>query len=261
MKRQPESPRILNIMIVPEGAEDSRTYRIRYGWLKAAGVTLTGIALAVLVMGGSWWHLARRAARADELEREVAELRVEAARVEELAGELHRLETQYDRVRDMFGVRQPTGTPDLWLPPPAPRRSRGASRRLEEGPSLPTSWPLTERGFVTQKLLDGDGEEHPGVDIAVPTDSYIRAAGGGTVVDVGEDPVYGRFVVIDHGDGYQTLYAHASENLVRRGQQVWRNEVIALSGSTGRSTAPHLHFEITLNGQPVDPQTMVHQPS
>jgi murein DD-endopeptidase MepM/ murein hydrolase activator NlpD len=94
----------------------------------------------------------------------------------------------------------------------------------------------------------------------VPADSYIRAAGGGVVVGAGDDPVYGRFVTLDHGGGYRTLYAHASETLVEVGQEVRRNEVIALSGSTGRSTAPHLHFEILLNGEAVDPLTMVRQP-
>ena len=115
---------------------------------------------------------------------------------------------------------------------------------------------------MTQGLLEAEGQggDHPGVDIAVPTDSYIRAAGAGTVVDVGEDAVYGYFVVLDHGDGYTSLYGHASLNLVTRGQRVRRNEVIALTGSTGRSTAPHLHFEILLNGEAVDPLTLVDQP-
>jgi murein DD-endopeptidase MepM/ murein hydrolase activator NlpD len=77
---------------------------------------------------------------------------------------------------------------------------------------------------------------------------------------VGEDEVYGGFVVIDHGEGYTSLYGHASSTLVSLGQRVRQNEVIALSGSTGRSTAPHLHFEILLNGEAVDPLTMVQQP-
>ena len=80
------------------------------------------------------------------------------------------------------------------------------------------------------------------------------------MVDVGEDEVYGRFVVLDHGGGYTSLYGHASLTLVVRGQQVRQREVIALSGSTGRSTAPHLHFEILLDGEVVDPLTLVTQP-
>jgi murein DD-endopeptidase MepM/ murein hydrolase activator NlpD len=113
---------------------------------------------------------------------------------------------------------------------------------------------------VTLRLLEGSDGNHPGLDIAVPSDTYIRAAGAGVVVAVGDDQVYGRFITLNHGGGYGTLYGHASETFVEIGDRVRRNEVIALSGSTGRSTAPHLHFEVTLDGKAVDPLTMVHQP-
>jgi murein DD-endopeptidase MepM/ murein hydrolase activator NlpD len=108
--------------------------------------------------------------------------------------------------------------------------------------------------------MEAGGGQHSGVDIAVPTDAYVRAAGPGTVVDVGEDRVYGRFIILDHVAGYRTLYAHASTTFVERGQRVRRDEIIALTGSTGRSTAPHLHFEVLMNGDPVDPLTLVDQP-
>ena len=80
------------------------------------------------------------------------------------------------------------------------------------------------------------------------------------MADVGEDVVYGRFVVVDHGGGIRTLYAHASSTLVQPGQEVSAREVVALSGSTGRSTAPHLHFEVIVDGLPVDPLAFVEQP-
>jgi murein DD-endopeptidase MepM/ murein hydrolase activator NlpD len=108
--------------------------------------------------------------------------------------------------------------------------------------------------------MEAGGGQHSGVDIAAPTDAYVRAAGPGTVVDVGEDRVYGRFILLEHGGGYRSRYAHASTTFVERGQRVRRNEIIALTGSTGRSTAPHLHFEILMNGDPVDPLTLVDQP-
>ena len=126
---------------------------------------------------------------------------------------------------------------------------------------LPSSWPLTEPGFVTQALVEGGSDDHPGLDIAIGTGSYIRAAGAGQVLRIGDDPLYGLFVVLEHQEGFQTVYAHTSMILVARGQLVRRNEVIALTGSTGRSTAPHLHFEILLDGVPVDPFSMVEQPS
>jgi murein DD-endopeptidase MepM/ murein hydrolase activator NlpD len=164
-------------------------------------------------------------------------------------------------MRDLFGRAPTDPLSDVWLPPTGSRRTGSAEGRPEDGPSLPTVWPLTERGFVTQGLHEGIEGEHPGLDIAVATDSYIRASGGGTVVDVGDDAVYGRFVVIDHGEGYATLYGHASATLVSLGQDVRERQVIALSGSTGRSTGPHLHFEVLVDGEPVDPLTVVEEPS
>ena len=160
----------------------------------------------------------------------------------------------------MFGQAQTDQPSGVWLPPitPTPRAARDAGRP-PLGETAPSHWPLAERGFITQELFGGSGD-HPGLDIAVASDSYIRAAGGGTVIDVGEDAVYGRFVVLDHGSGYTTLYGHASTNLVTLGQSVRERQVIALSGSTGRSTAPHLHFEVLLEGEPVDPLTLVEPP-
>ena len=125
----------------------------------------------------------------------------------------------------------------------------------------PTAWPLTRSGFITQFRQDTAGGNHPGLDIAVPNDTYIGAAGAGTVKDAGVDAVYGRYILLEHGDGLETMYGHASRVFVQPGDRVERNEVIALSGSTGRSTAPHLHFEIRKDGSAVDPLAYVRQPS
>jgi murein DD-endopeptidase MepM/ murein hydrolase activator NlpD len=194
------------------------------------------------------------------LETEVASLRADQARVAAFAAQLEELERRYAHIRRLFGSDTLSATSDLWLPPPGSGGAGpSAGDDLEE--ALPTSWPLAERGFVTQPLLEGAGGGHPGVDIAVPTDSYIRAAGAGRVVEAGEDSVYGLYVVIDHGNGYRSRYAHASRLFVEEGRPVWRNEVIGLTGSTGRSTAPHLHFEILLDDETVDPLTMIRRPS
>jgi len=162
-------------------------------------------------------------------------------------------------LRGLFGSAQTEQPSGVWLPPVS--APRGDGTRPELGATSPSVWPLTERGFVTQGLHGAGGStDHPGLDIAVASGTYIRAAGGGSVVDVGDDAVYGRFVVIDHGDGYATLYGHASDTFVTLGQSVRERQVIALSGSTGRSTGPHLHFEVLLEGDPVDPLTVVEQP-
>jgi len=94
---------------------------------------------------------------------------------------------------------------------------------------------------------------HSGIDIAAPYGSDIRAAGTGRVVFAGRKGGYGNLVIIDHGYGIKTYYAHASKLLVKEGQRVGKGEVIAKVGSTGRSTGPHLHFEIRINDVPIDP--------
>lgn len=256
-----DDPRALTIMIVPDGGRESRSIRLTYRRLRVLAVGGAAAALALTVMAGSWWYLAARAARVSELEQEVAIMTADRDRVNALVQRLEAIEGQYVRIRDLLGRTPDDPLSDIWLPPAGTRRTGASESRPAAGPSLPSVWPLTERGFVTQGLHEGLEGEHPGLDIAVASDSYIRAAGGGTVVDVGEDAVYGRFVVIDHGQGYATLYGHASSTLVRLGQTVRQRQVIALSGSTGRSTGPHLHFEVLVEGEPVDPLTVVAEPT
>lgn len=249
----------LTIMVVPDGAQESRNYRLSYRALKALAALGGVLGVLLLVMLGSWWFLASKASRIPELEARIAEMAQDSVRIQELATQLQAMEAQYEQIRVLFGPDLPDEVSGVWEPPPSGRPRPGSPERVT-GATLPELWPLTEDGFVTQGLLAQEEGDHPGLDIAVPADSYIRASGGGTVVDVGEDDVYGRFVVLDHGDGYTSLYGHASLTLVDRGRRVRQGEVIALSGSTGHSTAPHLHFEILHNGEAIDPLTLVSQP-
>lgn len=252
--------RKLNIVLVPEGSQDTRSFAMSYRALGALAAGASILALALTVMAGSWWYLAARASRVTELEREVEDMASDRARVQALVQRLETIEDQYLTIRNMFGSAQMEELSGVWLPPASAARRGDRNERPTTGASRPSSWPLSQRGFVTQELYDGNAGDHPGLDIAVPSDSYIRAAGGGTIVDVGEDAVYGRYVVIDHGEGMTTLYGHASDTFVRLGQHVRERQVIALSGSTGRSTAPHLHFELLLDGDPADPLTFIEQP-
>lgn len=95
---------------------------------------------------------------------------------------------------------------------------------------------------------------HQGMDFTAPTGTEVFATGNARVAFAGWKQGYGNTVILDHGFGYQTLYAHLYKSLVRKGQKVHRYDVIALVGNTGKSTGPHLHYEVRLNDRPVDPR-------
>lgn len=131
---------------------------------------------------------------------------------------------------------------------------------VERGTKIPPTYirPVSggrlSSGFGGRKApTKGASTYHKGVDWAVPTGTAVMASSGGTVLKAGWGSGYGYVVYIDHGDGRQTRYAHLSKVLVKAGQKVVQGQKIALSGNTGRSTGPHLHFEILINGSQVNP--------
>jgi len=247
-------------MLIPE--EGGETRGIRFSARAAAMLVLSAglLVVALCLMVTTWWYFALEAAKGWRQEALLDSLQAERAQILQLAAQLERIEDEYAHLRSLFGPTAEPVAPDLWLPPAGLPGTRTPPNVALDDATVPSAWPLTEVGYVTQPLIAGGAGEHPGLDIAVATDSYIRASGGGRVLRIGEDPIYGLFIVLDHGGGYQTVYAHASLILVDQGQEIRRGEVIGLTGSSGRSTAPHLHFEVLLEGLPVDPLTLVEQP-
>jgi Rod binding domain-containing protein len=100
---------------------------------------------------------------------------------------------------------------------------------------------------------------HAGMDFAAAYGREVPVAGAGRVVSAGYDGGYGLSVVVDHGQGVRTRYAHLSSVAVTPGQELARSEVVGRVGQTGRATGPHLHFEVALDGQKVDPATVAHR--
>ena len=127
--------------------------------------------------------------------------------------------------------------------------------------STPSIWPI--RGWVTSGFgfrkspFTGLREKHEGWDIAARNGSPVRTTADGVVVVEGREYGYGNLVEIDHGYGLVTRYGHNSKHLVKVGDRVKRGQVIALVGNTGRSTGPHLHYEVLLNGVPANPKNYI----
>ncbi len=121
----------------------------------------------------------------------------------------------------------------------------------------PSIWPT--QGWLTcgfgyrQSPFTGLREFHRGLDVSTKPGTPVIAPADGVVVEVGNDPDYGEIIRLDHGLGHKTFYAHLSETVVKKGQRVHRGQMIGKVGNTGRSTGPHLHYEVHLNGTAVNP--------
>ncbi|MEN6625680.1 MAG: M23 family metallopeptidase [Candidatus Sumerlaeia bacterium] len=140
---------------------------------------------------------------------------------------------------------------------------RTTVRRVRTGGSagrmfaLPMTGELSSQYGYRRHPMGGGVKFHRGVDIANREGTLVGAAAAGTVTKVSYNSSYGRHIVVTHGGGYETLYGHLSRTLVKVGQEVDQGQVVGREGDTGRSTGPHLHFEIRKNGQSVDPEAYV----
>lgn len=251
-----------------EGDPESQIYRMPAWLFKTLTVGSVVFVVLVAIAAVLYTPIVRTAARVPGLNSEIARLTEENNQVQQLAVTLQEMEDRYDQLRTVLGAEripdpvEPTFGRVAGLPvvPPLVVPAPDADPRFGlAGPSVPIYWPLDSvvHGVVTRGFaLPGEApESHPGIDIAVPRGTPIRAAGGGTVAEASFHPEYGLFVLIDHPDGYQTMYGHTSRLLVTAGDTVNAGQVIALSGNTGRSTAPHLHFEKRRNDVLIDPRS------
>lgn len=160
-------------------------------------------------------------------------------------------------------IGKSSGKPVLTPPPSAPQMTAaarpavaqppgGLTGAVLEGPAQPTS------GYGLRKdPLSGHRRFHHGIDFAAHPGTSIRSLLPGRVVYSGWRPGYGNVVIVEHGPGFETLYAHNMENLVREGEYVSKGTALALVGSTGRGTGPHLHFEVRQYGRAVDPMPLL----
>ena len=126
------------------------------------------------------------------------------------------------------------------------------------------AWPspgrLTSRfGYRTHPIY-GDRRLHAGIDVGAGTGTPVRSADDGVVLLSYFSSGYGNLIVVDHGGGVSTAYAHQSARLVAAGDRVARGQLIGRVGSTGNSTGPHLHFEVREDGDPVDPLKYLEEP-
>ena len=246
-----------SVMLTSDRATSARRFRV------AERRAVLGLAAALLIGAAGLIGLGRWSVRRTvpetvaKLQGSIDSLTEENARVAVLAARLADLEVSYRRLRAVMGGEVEPSARDILLPPV--RFGGDPERQGLAGSTIPAVWPLVEAGFITRTFGDSVPGEAPhiGLDIAVPVGSYVRSAGAGVVLEAAQDSEYGWFVRVEHDEELTALYAHNSWTFVVPGDSVETGEIIALSGNTGRSTAPHLHLEIEQGGVAVDPLPFV----
>jgi murein DD-endopeptidase MepM/ murein hydrolase activator NlpD len=283
------SKRYIDFLIVPEGNSKSYKFKLSYfaTWLIAG---LVAVILLVAIVFNVWHgELVYRIFAGKSLVQENERLKRYNARVVELEKELKDYKNFVSRVANLAGVKyEEVASKQLAYLPEKPEAegnkiSGPSENRTDLGVSstgeglikaslnpipanvdslkhVPTGVPVD--GWVTKGFSVNNpqlGGNHPGVDFAAKIGTKVKATADGKVASAGWDDVYGNVVTIDHGNGYVTYYGHNLKVLVKVGDTVHRGDVIALSGSSGRSSAPHLHYEIKQNGTAVDPKDYLNQ--
>jgi len=280
-----------DFLIIPEGSSKKVSFRLPFwktwiilGLLALWSVVLIvstvfyGKAVSELISGKSLRQENERLkeynAKVVELERELQEYRRFAGRVAELAGIEHPFPKNQQQTETSLASFQTEGylldeaeidstakRADIaWMRSRRPLSGDEGELQLEPDSlrRIPKGQPIDgwiTRGFSMKENVSGG--EHPGTDFAAKESTEVRVTADGTVSFVGWDDVYGNLAIVDHGNGYVTYYGHNSEILADSNSFVKRGEVIALSGNSGRSSAPHLHYEIRKDDIPIDPKAFL----
>lgn len=258
-----------------------RRVSIHKRWVKASALVATFLFCAAAY---GVYGLTREAVHL-RIEAENNRLRQENERqrqkLQKLENRVDAIETDARRLSEMSGVEPEqdeqegtsehgAGGPALELDPAAVERLETRAARLEtelrlhevalrERARIPSIWPVegesTDSFGVRGNPFGGGGAEfHPGQDIAAPRGTPVFAPADGRVVEAGWKNGYGQIIVLDHGNGLTTRYAHLSRIEVTADQELRRGEQLGQVGSTGRSTGPHLHYEVRIGELPVSPR-------
>lgn len=285
------SARKFTILVIPEGSHRVRRFGLKRS---AVNAVLFGLLVFSLALGGLIFDYVRTNLDYTEFSRLKAENRSQreeldilVAKLEDLRQEMVVLAQNDAKVRVMAKLSKPKGDSISGIGGPGEeeigqeyseiqetidniRRQIDLQRESQEEirgflndqrsllAAKPSGWPVrgwTSSGFgMRRDPFTGKRKMHEGYDIAARTGTPVTATADGIVSQSKTVPGYGKMVVIDHGYGYRTYYGHNSKNLVKVGQRVKRGDKIAAVGNTGRSTGSHVHYEVRLNGVPVNPK-------
>ncbi len=223
--------------------------------MKLVVTSIIVILVGIVLFFSFYGKVVSRAAMTEQVTKENEDLRRYYYKVQLLEQNLNQAREVVSRMTQLAGIDYefPEFPNDSTIFAQLDRTTVAVVARPQAGDwSLPAGLPI--QGFVTQRFKTTDANNfHPGIDIACAIGTPVLATGSGVVELVDYDSVYGHMVVLRHNDSVTTVYAHNDESLVNVGQNVLVGARVASSGNSGKSTAPHLHYEIRVNGEPINP--------
>ncbi len=279
----PQKPptQLYTVILVSDHSQAVRRFLVPRPWLRRAAWAGGGVALVAILTVGHYFALLGASSENRVLKEENAQLRSQILLVQEKVAHISSTLDQVER----FDAKLRTAVtqlqdPERNAPMPAPGAvassaqaaavpaatagspvlgAEPADRPLPS--AVPTLWPaqgwLTSGFGVRVDPVTSERTMHRGVDIATAPGAPVVAPSDGLVVYAGVDGIYGKLLVLDHGYGVRTRYGHLAEIAVSRGQVVKRGMAIAMVGNTGRSTGPHLHYEVRVDGIAENPGRFV----
>ncbi len=250
-----KQPKFVTIMLIPDGAEARWGFRIRKWLLQAIVVLMVVIIVGIVVFFSVYGKILARAAQAEKLSEENQRLLRYQYKVMLLEENLKDAREIVGRLTELAGIDyQFPELPDDSALFASLEEKRGATMVRPAGFDLSFPSGLPVQGFISQDFeVEHQERYHPGVDIACAEGTPVLATAIGVVQQAISDSIYGWMIILRHSDSVTTIYGHNRELLVEEQQEVMAGSRIALSGNTGQSTAPHLHYEVRIHDKPIDP--------
>lgn len=271
--------KFFSLIFVPDEDKDLKSISMSYttGFFLLLGLMVLGIHVITGAIG--YFRIIKLQSVRQKLLQENEELQVRNQRIDQIVREFLEIKKTDKKIREAFGttlgIKEIPGSSSVGSTV-SPGVSSSSSDTLKAKPPyfyflstaqedffrpecLPTLLPV--EGVLTSpfgKKGIGTEKAHWGIDIATQKGTPVRAAGAGVVVLADWTPDLGYLVILSHGMGFYSYYGHCQRLLVEQGMEVKKGQTIALVGTSGISSAPHLHFEIWKNNQPIDPETFVY---
>lgn len=285
-----KNPRFFTLMVLPHDSTNIKKLNITSNWFKVFAIISIIFWLSSLFMFFSYFSLKNKVKHLSEVEKINFKQKLEIenlnAKIQFIEAQLARLQNTDLKIREMVNLEiNSSGIPSaggissklssddivkvleekaLAIEKEIKLREKSLNELaeyLEDRRSLfmatPSIWPV--KGLITSEFgwrkdpVTSVTEYHEGIDISAPAGTSVRSSAEGVVIESGNDSGYGKVVVIDHGYGIVTRYAHLSRSYVVVGQKVKKGTIIGAVGSSGKSTGPHVHYEVRIDGVPVNP--------